>query len=160
MSKSFSMTLAVFPLQLGLHNFNLKSCSLMLNPKAVDFLLRRKRKWKQGRTKEDQQGFTILGGCSWGEKHIKEGRRRSRFIGDRIESRLPFTLKSFLFSSISFLFFSSYFLNSFVWTLLILVLISILSIRKEVDFQFSDLESLCCNFYFLVKDLFQLHVLG
>ena len=156
------MMLEVFPLQLGFHNFNLKSCSLMLNPKAVDFLLRRKRKWEQGRTKKDQQGFTFLGRCSWREKHSKEGRRRSRFISDRIESKLPFTLKSFLFSSISFLFFffSRYFLNSFVWTLLILVLISILSIRKRVDFQFSDLESLCFNFYFLVKDLFEFHVLG
>ena len=104
MSKSFFNTLVVFPLQLGLHNFNLKSCSLMLNPKAADFLLRRKKKWKQGRTKEDQQGFTILGGCSWGEKYSKEGRRRSRFIGDRIESRLPFTLKSF--SLLPSLFFS------------------------------------------------------
>ena len=103
--KSFCTTLVVFPLQLGFHNFNLKSCSLMLNPKAVDFLLRRKRKWEQGRTKEDQQGFTFLGGCSWGEKHRKEGKKRSRFISDRIESKLPFTLKSFLFSSISFLFF-------------------------------------------------------
>ena len=108
--------LVLFPLQLGFHNFNLKSCSLMLNSKAIDFLLRRKKKWKQGRTKEEKQGFTILGGCSWGEKHSKEGRRRSRFIGDRIESRLPFNLKSFLFSSISFLFklFSEFFcMNSF-----------------------------------------------
>ena len=52
------------PSQSHVHNFNLKSCSLMLNPKAADFLLRRKKKWKQGRTKEDQQGFNILGGCS------------------------------------------------------------------------------------------------
>ena len=104
-SKSFSTTLAVFPLQLGLHNFNFK---------AADFLLRRKRKWKQGRTKEDQQGFTILGGCSWGEKHIKEGRRRSRFIGDRIESRLPFIQRVFslvpsLFFSFLFKLFSEFF---------------------------------------------------
>ena len=152
--------LAVFPFQLGLHNFNFKSCSLMLNPKTADFLLRRKRKWKQGRTKEDQQGFNILGGCSWGEKH-KEGRRRSRFIGDRIESRVPFTLKSFLFSSIFFLLFSFqvifkfFCINSFNFSSYFN------SINKKRSwFQFSDLESLCFNFYFLVKDLFQLHVLG
>ena len=52
------------PSQSHVHNFNLKSCSLMLNPKAAYFLLKRKRKWKQGRTKKDQQGFNILGWCS------------------------------------------------------------------------------------------------
>ena len=78
----------------------------MLNPKAADFLLRRKRKWKQGRTKEASKDSPFLEGVLEEKKHIKEGRRRSRFIGDRIESRLPFTLKSLLFSSISFLLFS------------------------------------------------------
>ena len=140
--------LAVFPLQLGLHNFNFKSCSLMLNPKAADFLLRRKRNWKQGRTKEDQQGFTILGGCSWGEKHIKEGRRRPRFFGDRIESRLPFTSKSFLFSSISFLF---KLFSEFFSILLILILISI---RKEVVLSFQILNLYTLIFIFLLKICF------
>ena len=125
MSKSFSTMLAVFPLQLGLHNFNLKSCSLMLNPKAADFLLWRKRKWKQGRKKQDQQGFTILGGCSWGEKHSKEGRRRSRLLVielnqdfhslQRVFSLVPSLFFSFLFKLFSKFFsmnslnFSSYF---------------------------------------------------
>ena len=155
--------LAVFPLQLGLHKFNFKGCSLMLNPKkAADFLLRRKRKWKQGRTKEDQQGFTILGRCSWGEKQSKEGRRRSRFDGDNIESRFPFTSKSFLFSFIFFSFFFLFKLFSKFFCVSSLNFTSYFnSINKKRNwFQFSDLESLCFNFYFLVKDLFQLHVLG
>ena len=55
--------LAVFPLQLGLHNFNFKSCSLMLNPKAVDFILRRKKEsGNNGKQKKTSKDSTFLEG--------------------------------------------------------------------------------------------------
>ena len=45
-SKRFSTMLAVFPLQLGLHNINLKSLSLILITNAADYLWKyHENKW-------------------------------------------------------------------------------------------------------------------
>ena len=78
-SKHFGTTLAVFPLQLGLHNFNLKSCSLMLNSKAADFLLRRKKEsGNKGERKKTSKDSTFLEGVL---EEKNTSRKEDKLIG-------------------------------------------------------------------------------